>query len=308
MRSLPVLLVIAIVASACQSSSITISLGQPTPTSTWTPTPAVDAQATAAIQAATTATAQAQATTNARATADAQATANAQAIGTATTQARATATARAQATATAQAQATATARIQATVAAQAAATATTQALIAAINTMVDSAPGKPFVVREETVGGQPAPYVTLYNPKLFMQNFAAEVQFFNPADLAVHPWDFGFLFRAGDIDQYRLVIQSSKIWYLILIDQGLADAVDGKLITQGVVSNLNLDKDGSNTFRLVVKDKSAFLFINNQYIVAMDVSARSTAGSFYLGTAMGKGANFPGLKLYFKNLSVKGLP
>jgi len=304
MRSLVVLLAIALVASACQAGGITISLGQPTATSTWTPTPTVDVPATTTVQAQLTATSQAQvnATALARttATAQAQATTNAQAI--------ASATAQAQATATAQAQATTTARAQATSAARAAATATTQALVAAINAMVDSAPGKPYVVREETVGGQPAPYVTVYDPKLFMQNFAADVQFFNPADPAIHPWDFGFFFRAGYPDQYRLVIQSSRIWYLILIDQNLADTAGGKVIAQGVITNLNVDKDGSNIFRLVVKDKNAFLFINNQYIAAMDVSARSAAGSFYLGTAMGKSANFPGLKLYFKNLSVKGLP
>jgi hypothetical protein len=299
MRSLPVLLVIAIVASACQPTSITISLGQPTPTSTWTPTPTVDAAATAAVQAAATTTAQAQATTNARATVDAQATANAQA--------NTTATAAAQATATAKANATETARIQATAAAQAAATATTQALVAAINAIADAAPAKPYVMKEETVTGKPSPYVTTFYPELNMLNFVAEVQFFNPADPTIHPWDFGFFFRGSRQDEYRLVIRSDKVWYLLLVDTNLPDAVDGKIITQGTVLNLNVATDGSNTYRLVVKDKLGFLFVNNQYTAAMDVSARLASGSFYIGTGMNKGANFPGLQLHFKNLNVKWL-
>ena len=207
MRSLPVLLVIAIIASACQPSSITISFGLPTPTSTWTPTPMVDAAATAAVQAGATATAQAQvqATTNARATADAQATATAQAAATVTTQAHATATAAAQASATAQANATATARVQATAAAQAAATATTQALVAAINAIADAAPAKPLIVREETIPGVASPYITTYNPALDMLNFVAEVQFFNPADPKIHPWNFG-LFSDAEPDPISIVL------------------------------------------------------------------------------------------------------
>ncbi len=303
MRSLVVLLLIAFVASACQAGSITISVGQPTPTSTWTPTPTVDVPATTTAQAQLTATAQAQA----NATAQARATVTAQAQATTNAQAIASATAQAQATATAQAQATATARAQATNAARAAATATTQALVAAINAMVDAQTARPYTQKEETVAGKPSPYVTTFYPELDMKNLAAEVEFFNPADARANLWDFGFFFRASKLDQYRLVIRSDKIWYLLLVDTNLPDAVDGKTITQGIVPNLNLAADGTNKYRLVVKDTNGFLFVNDQYIGAMDVSARMLSGQFYIGTGMAKNANFPGLKLHFKNLNVKWL-
>jgi len=180
-------------------------------------------------------------------------------------------------------------------------------LVAAINAIADAAPAKPYVMREETVSGKPAPYVTTFYPELDMRNFVAEVQFFKPADVKIHPWDLGGFFRAGRPDQYRLVIQSARIWHLMLIDTALADAVDGKVSTQGIVANLNVDTDGSNTFHLVVKDKQAFLFVNNQYIGTMDASARTVSGAFYIGTGMVEGANFPGLQLHFKNLIVKWL-
>lgn len=245
-----------------------------TPTATATLTPTIDAGATQTVQAQSTATAQAQAN----------------------------------ATLTAQAQATGTARAQATSTAQAGATATMRAFVSGINAISESATGRPFQSKEGTIDGAPAPYITTYDPEQTLKNFDAQLQLLNPADRAIHTWDYGIAFRSSIPNEYRLIIVSQGAWALVLIDMGLADAVTGKTIATGTINNLDVTAEGSNTIRLFVRDGSGFLFVNDAFISALDVSGRKDSGAFYIATGLLKNNNFPGLKLRYKNLTIKSLP
>lgn len=310
-----VFLVMALAAIACELGGATISFSQATPTASPTPTPTIDHTATAQAQANVTATAQAQA--NATATAQANATATALANATATAQANTTATAQAQATVTAQArdtalaqtQATASARAQATAAVFARATATTQAAISRATNLVQSAK-KSYSLAEGVIDGVPAPYVSAFVPKVSAQNFVAEVRFFNPADRAVHPWDYGISFRyaAGDTrNQCSLILTSSGIWAVVIPTKSLADHVEVKVVGSGQLTKFDSSPTGSNSVRLVVHDKDAFVFVNDTYVATVDVS-ETFSTDIWLGSAFSQGDNFPGLHVRFTDFNIYTLP
>jgi len=284
---------------------------------------AANAQASATANAQATQTAQAQATATAIAqatqTAQAQATATAIAQATQTAQAQANATAIAQATQTAQAQANATANAQATQTAQAQANATTsanatataQAAITAVNALARLA-GPPVVVPDGRLdcvilGKIGESGRTSVSPR----NFIAEAQFFNPTDSSTHAWDIGFFFRhASGNNQYRLVVYSSdKQWRLVNAVGTTADNhADEKQVAQGMVTNLNVSKDGTNQIRLVVNDRVAYFFLNGMYIATLDVSERNTDGPIYVGSGFTEEAKFPGCSTPYKNFIVRALP
>ena len=136
-----------------------------------------------------------------------------------------------------------------------------------------------------------------------------EVRFLNPADPKIHPWDYGFGFREGGRnEQYRLFFNSDSTWWLALPIQNLADRVEVKTIASGTLKNLDVSANGSTHFRLVVNDKLAFLFVNGEYVTAMDVSDRNQEGRLFLGTNFVIGHDFPGLVVNFQECSVWGLP
>ncbi len=262
------LLVLVLV--GCTGGGITISLGQPTATPTATDTPTPTPTATPNLDA--TATAQAQATS--------------------TAQAIAQATARAQSTATAQAQATT--RVQSTATAAAQATATMQAFINSLNALAQTA--KRADLHDKGELNAPAPYIQAETSRANLRNFVWETKFYNPGQF----WKHHFAFRiTSPYSQYRLLIDSTSTWILWRPTEGLADAVGGKIVTGGQLSNLDLSPNGSNHFRLIVQDKAAYFFVNGAYISALDVSEVNTSGEMWIGGSGGT---------HYENFIVSALP
>jgi hypothetical protein len=323
-RNLIALVLLSMIAVACQGVNINIALG-PTATPTVTPTATPNLERTATAQAETTATAQAQATATAAQatssamqatnTAIAQATATAQT--TATAIAQATGTVAAQATATQQVRATSTAQVQATITAQAQvtatliarATATGQASKAQADALMQKAK-QTYTKKEGVIEGVNGPYIASFVPNLNMYNFVAEATFFNPADRTVHPWDYGFVFRytSGDTRyNCRLFIHSSGVWALLIPQQTNADSVTSKIVGSGALRNLDLSPTGSNHVRVIAYEKTGYLFVNNEFVSTFDLS--DTFGmDLWMGSAFTNGTSFPGLRVKFTDFNVYSFP
>jgi hypothetical protein len=232
------------------------------------------------------------ATATATATPNLEATATAEAQVTLTAQAIASATTRAQSTATAQAQATARAKSTADAIAQA--TQTARALVAAIDTL--AATGKRAYFSDKGNMSSPAPYLSTVHTNLNLRNFVLEVKFLNPGA----EWYFTAGFRdGGPYSQYRLVGLSSVEWALIMPTEGLADAVKIRTLAYGRANGTDPSPTGANTIRYVVNDKGAFLFVNGQYVSAMDVSERNTSGDLWIASS---------LPTLYENFAVYALP
>lgn len=277
---------------ACAPVTINISVGTtPTPNQPAAPTASLPPPATATPDTLATSAAQAQATGNAQATSSVNV----------------VATAGAQSAATAQAQSTA--RAQQT----AAAAATLQGTLAFVEALVQK--GNKAYGPTDGILDKP-PEATLIKTMpigLFLRNFVAEAQFANPADGAVHPWDYGFLFRRGPGGRcgasYRLYVSSDQKYRMTLATgkTNPDQTCESKSVASGNVP-LNVSPTGSNAIRLVVQDKSAFLFVNGIFQASLDVSEVAEQGDVAVGTAFQIDHGFPGLATPFKGFLVSALP
>jgi hypothetical protein len=240
--------------------------------------------------------------------AQAQAAATASVPLTVTAQAQATDLAQAQATATVQAQATVTAQARAEATRQAQSVATAQAVEGIVATLVKQAkqvygPTNGDLVHKEdnNVKGQFA--------SVNLRNFIAEVQFLNPYDAAQHAWDCGIIFRATNFYiQYRVLIDSKGKWFFRAADVSSDNRPQSKEFASGKVSNVNTAADGSNHLRLIVNDKTAFFFVNGEYVATLDVSGRNVPGDVLVGIGYDDDREINGRSTRYKNFSVWSLP
>lgn len=202
---------------------------------------------------------------------------------------------------------TATAQTRVTATVQARATVTMQAIATTVKAATQSAK-RIFLAQEGTINGESATIQKIHS-NTQVRNFVTEAWFYNPADRAIHAWDYGFGFRdTGSTAQYRLIVESDGEWRLIMPIQDKGDTMDVKTIARGTLRNLDISANGANALRLIVQDKTAFFFVNDIYISTLDVSEKNSAGEVWLSTGFTRPTTFPGLVTRFKNFSVSELP
>ncbi len=182
-----------------------------------------------------------------------------------------------------------------------------QAIATTVNAATQSAK-RIFLAQEGTINGEDTT-IEKFHSNTQVRNFVTEAWFYNPADRAIHAWDYGFGFRdSGSTAQYRLIVESDGDWRLIMPTQAKADAVDAKVITRGTLKNLDVSANGANDLRLIVQDKTAFFFVNDVFVATLDVSEKNSAGEVWLSTGFTLRTTFPGLVTRIKNFSVAELP
>ncbi|WP_375499139.1 caspase domain-containing protein [uncultured Nostoc sp.] len=109
-------------------------------------------------------------------------------------------------------------------------------------------------------------------------NFITEVTLYNPTNTTNIKWKYGFSFREtaklGDNQRYvyTLCVTSDKRWKL--------DA--STPIASNNVPNLNISNNNPNKLGLIVKDKQAILFVNDERVATMDISLLEGVGQIYL--------------------------
>jgi hypothetical protein len=136
-----------------------------------------------------------------------------------------------------------------------------------------------------------------------VRDFVVEARFFNPYDRAEKAWDYGFFFRdSGVDDEYRLIVDSDATWSLRLRTPG---ASQSREIATGQIGNLDVSPSGANTLRLVVAGDSALFFVNGQYVVTLDVSAKRTGGDISVATSFFSENAIAGRATRFDSFSVR---
>ncbi len=139
-----------------------------------------------------------------------------------------------------------------------------------------------------------------------VQNFIAEVRFFNPYPTSKGAWDFGLFFREEGVNRhYRLIIDSSRTWNLTLATgQNFAT---WQRIATGRLTNLNLDETGSNSMRLVVNGNTALFFLNDQYIATLDVGARQVVGNVSIVIGAYSDTELTGATTRYEDFTIRSL-
>lgn len=126
----------------------------------------------------------------------------------------------------------------------------------------------------------------VYKSGISLQNFTAEVRFYNPYNRTDKLWNYGFIFRTNPQKQeFRIYLDSGSNWFLQHVTQNNGTSVV-KVLQRGSLSNIDVESNGSNVIRLVVNGKNGQVFVNNTFIVDIDISAYMDAGDVYLATGL----------------------
>lgn len=137
-----------------------------------------------------------------------------------------------------------------------------------------------------------------------IENFIVEVNFHNPYAASTAAWDYGFMFRdTGWNDQYRLIIDSSKRWYL-----KLRNGEDTTIVDSGRLQNLNLDADESNQVTLLCQGGQGYFLLNNVPIARLDVNAKQGSGHLFIAINMQNDETIAGAETSYSDVNVYSLP
>jgi uncharacterized protein len=133
-----------------------------------------------------------------------------------------------------------------------------------------------------------------------VQDFDAEVRFFNPYPTTRGPWNYGFAFRRLEEGTFYVVlVDSDGNWRHDLqhivepLHQGTSDAID-------------TSDTGSNLLRLVVRGDRGWFYINDQLAGTLDLSAVGQAGDVQIVTGYIAGAELPGEATGYRSFTVWG--
>jgi len=112
------------------------------------------------------------------------------------------------------------------------------------------------------------------------------------------------MFRdTGWNDQYRLIIDSSKRWYL-----KLRNGEDTTIVDSGRLQNLNLDADESNQVTLLCQGGQGYFLLNNVPIARLDVNAKQESGHLFIAINMQNDETIAGAETSYSDVNVYSLP
>ncbi|MBC7263400.1 MAG: tetratricopeptide repeat protein [Chloroflexi bacterium] len=150
--------------------------------------------------------------------------------------------------------------------------------------------------------------ISSHEADVHLRDFIAEARFYNPYDRAESTWDYGFVFRYTGVDnEYCLYVDSDANWQLVLVTKS-DDKPEYQNIANGKANNLDLTATGSNQLRLIVEGNTAFFFVNDRYITALDVSGRDVAGDVWVATAMVQNHGIVGRTTRYEDFTIWPLP
>jgi hypothetical protein len=137
-----------------------------------------------------------------------------------------------------------------------------------------------------------------------IENFIVEVDFHNPYAASTAAWDYGFMFRdTGWNNQYRLIIDSSKRWYL-----KLRNGEDTTIVDSGRLQNLNSGEGESNQITLLCQGGQGFFLLNNIPVAQLDVNAKQESGHLFIAINMQNEETIAGAETAYSDVNVYSLP
>jgi serine/threonine-protein kinase len=210
----------------------------------------------------------------------------------------------AEATTTEGARVTRTARARATSTAQAGVTATAQAEVEATDQALADYLDSITANKELSYGPRDGllvhdsdGYIESSPSTPALRSFVAQVEIKNPFSPSDGNWSHGLVFRSeGGNNQFRLRFRANRNWSMTL-NTGSAT---GKLIHEGTIPNLKVDRGERNLFLLIAMEDQGWLFVNDEFIAELDLSSRYM-GSIYVATI---GGEIPGELTEYNDFTV----
>ena len=141
---------------------------------------------------------------------------------------------------------------------------------------------------------------------VWVADFVATAQFFNPTTSTTVPWEYGFAFRqtADQAESQQLFIDSNGTWYYayfstIYPNQGVQ--------ASGVASSFNFSPGASNALDLVVDGDTASFCLNGQFVDTVQLPP-AVASDVYLVTGFFDTTIVTGRLVAYDGFAIWALP
>ena len=126
-----------------------------------------------------------------------------------------------------------------------------------------------------------------------------ETTFVNPYSAASNKWDYGFIFRRENTGlAIHFVVTSDRRWYLGWRETSNADS---QRVGGGTLKTFDTGAGGRNHLRVVAIKERGWLFVNGEFVSALDLSAVTEAGDVAVITGAFKGDVVAGAVTRFEN-------
>ena len=126
-----------------------------------------------------------------------------------------------------------------------------------------------------------------------------EATFINPYSAASNTWDYGFIFRQEHTGPaIHVVVTSDRRWYLAWRETSDAD---NQRVGGGTIPTFDTSAGGRNHLRVVTIKERGWLFVNSEFVSALDLSDVTGAGDVAVITGAFTGDEVAGAVTRFEN-------
>ncbi|MEJ2746386.1 MAG: protein kinase [Anaerolineae bacterium] len=147
-------------------------------------------------------------------------------------------------------------------------------------------------------------FVKDFSAGVDVYNLITTAEFGNPYPLSSGSWDAGFTFRDAETDnQFWFVVESSGDWSFINRENG-----DDNFLAEGTVDNLNTGDKETNRLQLIALNDRGYVFINDELVSELDLSARTHSGDVTVVTTFFVGNEIVGSTTPFSDFTVWEMP
>ena len=132
-----------------------------------------------------------------------------------------------------------------------------------------------------------------------------EARFFNPYSTTEGPWSYGFLFRKSTANIFQAVfVRSTGEWHHRL---STGSVETHQLLRREASQHIDVSQAASNHLRLIALGDSGWLFINDVFIVELDMSGLRDSGDVSAIGSYFTGDEIAGKSVAFQDFTVWSL-
>ena len=126
-----------------------------------------------------------------------------------------------------------------------------------------------------------------------------EATFVNPYSAASNKWDYGFIFRRVNTGPaIHFAVTSDRSWYLAWRE---TPAADNQRVGGGTIPTFDTSAGGWNHLRVVAIKERGWLFVNGEFVSALDLSDVTGPGDLAVITGAFEGNEVAGAVIRFEN-------
>ena len=141
--------------------------------------------------------------------------------------------------------------------------------------------------------------ITAEYANVSIADMLVEATFVNPYSAASNKWDYGFIFRQEHTGPaIHFTVTSDRRWYLASRE---TPAADNQQVGGGTIPTFDTSAGGRNHLRVIAVKERGWLFVNSEFVSALDLSDVTRAGDVAVITGEFTGSQLAGAITRFEN-------